>query len=362
MALPTLIREFHGTQEARSMTNTPSRKKDHVDLCVNEQVSFRQTMNGLEEWEFVHNALPELDTEEIDLSTEFLGQRISFPLMVTGMTGGYADAERINGALAEACQDLRIPIGAGSMRQALENETFHESYRILRRNGPDIPILANIGAVEVAAMRDARPAQYLIDLLQADALVVHTNPLQEFLQPEGEPRFRGVIDGLGMLVRELEVPVILKEVGAGISREAAMRAHEVGVRWIDVAGAGGTSWAGVEILRRTDGSEVSSQFWDWGIPTARALEELRFNRPPDLQLIASGGITDGVMIAKCLALGAEIAGTARPLLTALFDGGIDALRKRLLGWKRDLLGVMFLTGAANIEELKRKPIFRPKDE
>jgi isopentenyl-diphosphate Delta-isomerase len=343
------------------MSNTPSRKKDHVDLCVNEQVSFRRKTNGLEEWEFVHNALPELDTEDIELSTTFLGHTISFPLMLTGMTGGYADAERINGALADACQDLRIPIGAGSMRQALENDSFHESYRILRRNGPDIPILANIGAVEVAAMRDARPAQFLIDLVQADALVVHTNPLQEFLQPEGEARFRGVIDGLAMLVRELDVPVILKEVGAGISRETAMRAHEVGVRWIDVAGAGGTSWAGVEMLRRSGGCEISPQFWDWGIPTARALEELRFNRPPDLKLIASGGITDGVMIAKCLALGAEIAGAARPLLTALFDGGADALRARLCGWKRDLLGVMFLTGAESIEQLKRRPIASPKE-
>ncbi|MFZ1728749.1 MAG: type 2 isopentenyl-diphosphate Delta-isomerase [Bacteroidota bacterium] len=343
------------------MSSTPSRKKDHVDLCVNEQVSFKQKTNGLEDWEFVHNALPEINTEDIDPSVEFLGHRLSFPLLVTGMTGGYNEAERINGELAEACQDMRIAIGAGSMRQALENDTYHESYRILRRNGPDIPILANIGAVEVAAMRDARPAHYLIDLLEADALVVHTNPLQELLQPEGEPRFRGVLDGLEMLVRELEVPVILKEVGAGISREAAMRAHEVGVRWIDVAGAGGTSWAGVEILRRRDGCEVSPQLWDWGIPTARALEELRFNCPADLQLIASGGITDGVMIAKCLALGAELAGAARPLLTALFEGGADALRNRLCGWKRDLVSVMFLTGAETISQLKRKPISHSRE-
>lgn len=338
------------------MSNTPSRKKDHVDLCVNEQVSFRGKSNGLERWEFVHNALPELDIDDIDPSTEFLGSRLSFPLLVTGMTGGYADAQRINGALAEVCQDLRIAIGAGSMRQALENETFHETYRVLRRNGPDIPVLANIGAVEVAAMRDARPAAYLVDLLQADALVVHANPLQEFLQPEGESRFRGVLDRLAMLVRELDVPVVLKEVGAGISREVAMRAHEVGVRWIDVAGAGGTSWAGVEMLRRAGGCEVSPQFWDWGIPTADALEELRFNRPTDLNLIASGGINDGVMIAKTLALGAQLAGAARPLLTALVDGGIDGLRDRLCGWKRDLLGAMFLTGADSVEQLRRRPI------
>lgn len=338
------------------MSNTPSRKKDHVDLCVNEQVSFREKSNGLEEWWFPHNALPELNVEEIDPSIEFLGKRLSFPLLISGMTGGYEEAERINGGLAEVAEDLRLAIGAGSMRQALENDLYHESYRIMRRNAPTIPILANIGAVEVAAMEDARPAQYLVDLLEADAMVVHTNPLQEFLQPEGEARFRGVLDGLELLVRELPVPVILKEVGAGISREVAMRAHEAGVQWIDVAGAGGTSWAGVEMLRRADGCEVSQEFWDWGIPTAQALEELRINRPPDMHVIASGGIVDGVMIAKCIALGAYLAGAARPLLTALIREGDDALRKRLCGWKRDLVGVMFLTGAPDIPRLRRKPI------
>lgn len=338
------------------MSRTTSRKKDHVDLCVNEQVSFRGKTNGLEEWYFQHNALPEINVEDIDTSTDFLGKTLSFPLLISGMTGGYAEAERINGDLAEVAEDLRLAIGAGSMRQALENDTFHESYRIMRRNAPTIPILANIGAVEVAAMEDARPAQYLVELIEADALVVHTNPLQEFLQPEGEARFRGVLEGLQLLVRNLPVPVILKEVGAGISREAAMRAHEVGVQWIDVAGAGGTSWAGVEMLRRGEGCEISQEFWDWGIPTAQALIELRINRPEDMRVIASGGITDGVMIAKCLALGAEIAGSARPLLTALMKGGPDALRSRLCGWKRDLLGVMFLTGASDLRRLRRAPI------
>ena len=342
------------------MSKTSSRKKDHVDLCVNEQVSFRQKSNGFDRWEFSHNALPELNTEDIDTSVEFLGRTLSYPLLITGMTGGYEEAERINGQLAEAAEDLSLAIGAGSMRQALESETWHESYRILRKNAPTIPILANIGAVEVAAMEDARPARYLIDLIEADALVVHTNPLQEFLQPEGEARFRGVLDGLAMLVRELEIPVILKEVGAGISREAATRAYEVGVRWVDIAGAGGTSWAGVEILRRQDGCEVSPAFWDWGIPTADALEELRVNRPEDMRIIASGGISDGVMIAKALALGADLAGSARPLLTALVNEGVDALRNRLCGWKRDLTGVMFLTGAADIAALRRKPIHKRK--
>jgi isopentenyl-diphosphate delta-isomerase len=343
------------------MSKTSSRKKDHVDLCVSEQVSFRTKTNGLEEWEFPHNALPELNSEDIDASTEFLGCRLSFPLLISGMTGGYEDALRINGDLAEAAEDLHLAIGAGSMRQALENDSYHASYHIIRRNAPTVPVLANIGAVEVAAMEDATPAQYLVDLLEANALVVHTNPLQEFLQPEGEARFRGVLDGLAMLVRKLEVPVILKEVGAGISREAAIRAYEVGVRWIDIAGAGGTSWAGVEMLRRKDGCEVSPSFWDWGIPTAQVLEQLRVNRPEDMRIIASGGITDGVMIAKSLALGADLAGAARPLLTALRDGGVEHLRNRLCGWKRDLVGVMFLTGATDIEQLRRKPISKRDD-
>jgi isopentenyl-diphosphate Delta-isomerase len=342
----------------RTMSGTSSRKKDHVDLCVNAQVGFLEKTTGLEYWDFVHNALPELDISDIDTSVIFLRRGLSMPLLISGMTGGYEDAERINGDLAEVCQDLRIAIGAGSMRQALENNSFHASWRILRKNAPDVPVLANIGAAEVARMPNAAQAEALVDLLQADALVVHSNPLQEFLQPEGDTRFRGVLEGLHMLCSSLDVPVMLKEVGAGISPEVAQRVRDVGVQWIDVAGAGGTSWAGVEMLRRDDDIEISPAFREWGIPTAEALEAFRRHPVPDLGIIASGGIADGLAIAKCIALGADMAASARPLLTALFEGGIDALHRRILGWKHDLTGAMFLTGSASLAELQRAPLIQ----
>jgi len=340
------------------MSSTPSRKKDHVELCINEQVTYEDKSNGLERWEFLHNALPEIDADEIDTGIEFLGYTLSCPLLITGMTGGYEDAERINAALADLCQDTGIALGAGSMRQALENDRFHDSWRILRRNAPGVPILANIGAVELASMQDSSQARFFIDMIQADALVVHTNPLQEFLQPEGEPRFRGVLKGLEMLCATLDVPVILKEVGSGISVHVARRAYDVGVRYIDVSGAGGTSWAGVELLRRNDARDIAPGFREWGIPTAEALVELRESMEKDLHLIASGGITDGLMVAKCIALGADLAGAARPLLTAFFDGGVDALHHRIFSWKRDLIGAMFLVGAQSIQQLRSAPIRR----
>ncbi|MCZ7556315.1 MAG: type 2 isopentenyl-diphosphate Delta-isomerase [Bacteroidia bacterium] len=338
------------------MSETSSRKQEHVELCVSGQVGYRTKRTGLEDWDYIHNALPEIDASEIDTSTEFLGRRLSFPLLITGMTGGYADAERINGMLAEVCQELRIAIGAGSMRQALEDDRFHASWKILRRNANAVPVLANIGAPEVARMHDTAAAERLVELVEADALVVHTNPLQEFLQPEGDTRFRGVLDALRMLCSRLSVPVILKEVGAGISADVARRAYKAGVRCIDISGAGGTSWAGVEMLRRNDDIEIASAFHDWGIPTAEALLALRADRPGDLRLIASGGITDGLMIAKCITLGADLTGAARPLLTALFEGGQEALRNRIVSWQHDLTGAMFLTGSRSLNDLRQAPI------
>lgn len=340
------------------MPDTPSRKKDHVDLCVNENVAYESKATGLERWDFVHNALPELNADEVETQCEAFGRILSFPLMITGMTGGYPDAERINGQLAEVCNDTRIAIGAGSMRQAMENDRYHESWRVLRRKAPDVPVLANIGAVELARMKSADPARFLVDLIEADALVVHTNPLQEFVQPEGETRFRGVLDALNMVSAALHVPVVLKEVGAGISADVARRAYDAGVRWIDVSGAGGTSWAGVEMLRRSDGMEIAPAFREWGIPTAEALRAVASEKLADLRLIASGGITDGVQLAKCLALGADIGGAARPLLRALFDGGQDALRNRIESWRHDLRGVLFLVGETRPAALHTRIIQR----
>jgi isopentenyl-diphosphate delta-isomerase len=270
------------------------------------------------------------------------------------MTGGYRDALRINRRLAEACAEAGIGMGVGSQRQALEDSTYHRTFSVVREAAPDIPVIGNIGAAEVARIRSAAPVARLAELVRADAFAVHLNPLQELLQPEGAPAFRGVLRGIALLARELPVPLMVKEIGAGISRDVARRLLDAGVRIIDVAGAGGTSWAGVEILR-SGKRRADEAFWDWGIPTVDALRgaaALR-NRYPALTLIASGGIASGVEIAKCIALGADLAASARPILQALDRGGRTGVRELLAGWGRELRAVMFLTGSRTIDDLQR---------
>lgn len=336
---------------------TSSRKQQHVQLTLTRDVSFRSKTTGLEELEFVHNALPEIDLEEVDTGCTFLGRRLRLPFLITGMTGGYREALAINRRLAEAAQESGIAIGLGSQRQAIESTEFHRTFSILRETAPDVPVIGNLGAAEVARLKDPAPVARLAELAGADAFAVHLNPLQEFLQPEGAPAFRGVLEGIERLVRALPVPVIVKEIGAGISPEVARRVAEVGVRIIDVAGAGGTSWAGVEILRRRGGARAEA-FWDWGIPTVDALRGVvaLARERGDLTVIASGGIASGMDAAKCLALGATLAGAARPVLLALARGGRRGLRQLLSTWREELRGAMFLTGCRTIDELRTTPL------
>jgi isopentenyl-diphosphate delta-isomerase len=341
---------------------TPSRKKQHVNITLTKDVGFRRKTTRLENWEFTNNALPELNLSEIDPSITFLAKRLALPFMISCMTGGYAEALRINRILAEVCEETRIAMGVGSQRQALENPAYHRTFSVVREAAPSIPIVGNIGAAEVAEMSSGDAAKRLAELIRADAFAVHLNPLQEFLQPEGNTNFKGVLNGIALLVRELTIPVIVKEIGAGISAEVAQRLLDVGVQYIDVAGAGGTSWAGVEILRRKR-SGFTDGFWDWGIPTATALSEvvsLRKDRP-NLKVIASGGISTGLDAAKCLALGANLVSSARPMLKALHDGGKTGLKALIGQWAAELRGVMFLTGSPNIHALQRASIVRDRD-
>jgi isopentenyl-diphosphate Delta-isomerase len=337
---------------------TVSRKKQHVELTVTRDVGFRGKTTGLERWDFVHNALPELDFAAIDPSTVFLGKNLVLPFMISCMTGGYADALRINRALAEVCEEAGIAMGVGSQRQALEDSQYHRTFSIVREAAPSIPIIGNIGAAEVATMTSADGIRRLADLVGADGFAVHLNPLQELLQPEGTPAMRGVLQGIGMLVRGLSIPVVVKEIGAGLSRDVIRRILDTGVRHIDIAGAGGTSWAGVEILRREAGVSMVSPFWDWGIPTARAVRlaaELRGKTEP-FTLIASGGIATGLDAAKCIALGADLVASARPMLKALSHGGKKLLRELIREWKFQLKGAMFLTGSRTVRDLQQAPL------
>ena len=344
-------------KQSQVKSKTSSRKKDHVLLTVNRDVAFRGKSTGFEHWEFVHNALPEINFSDISTETMFLSKRLSFPFMISCMTGGYADAKRINKNLAEVCEEHGVAMGVGSQRQALEDTTYHSSFSVAREAAPTIPIVGNIGAAEVAKLADASPVQRLADLIRADAFAVHLNPLQEFLQPEGNANFRGVLRGIETLVRGLSIPVIVKEIGAGISKDVAQRLISAGVGIIDVAGAGGTSWAGVEILRRKE-RHVNDLFWDWGIPTSEALRQVASFKTssPGLSLIASGGMTNGLEAAKAFALGADMIAAARPMLQVLMASGKKGLSGCLDRWMNEFKGTMFLVGAPSLKRLREAPL------
>ncbi len=342
-------------------TQTTSRKQDHVELVVSQQVSHREISAGFEHLRFVHNAIPEIALSDVDTSTEFLGKHLDAPILISSMTGGYKDAERINRALAALSAKYGTAMGIGSERQAFENKTYHDSFKVARKENPLGLIFSNIGAVEVARLAKEKKIgsiKMIIDLLEADALIVHLNPLQELMQPEGIADFRGVLAGIEQCAKKLGVPIIAKEVGAGISKDAAKRLIEVGVRVIDVAGVGGTSWAGVEILRQKKKDRAKLEpFWDWGIPTRDALSQVRELRETmTFGIIASGGVRSGVDIAKSLALGADLAGIAKPLITSLMNHGEKMLSRTMEDFITQLRYTMFLTGSQNLGELAKQPL------
>lgn len=340
---------------------TPSRKREHVELCVQEDVSFRHRRTGFDDLRFRHNALPEIDLASVDTSTEFLGRAMRAPLLISCMTGGYPEAEQINASLARAADRFGLAIGIGSGRQALESSAHHASFKVVRDRAPNAPVIANIGASEVRRLSQANTLsdlQKLIDLTGADALAIHLNPLQELMQPEGSPEFSGVLRAITEAIEVVQIPIIVKEVGAGISHDVGSRLVALGVRILDVAGAGGTSWAGVEILRH-ERSERSAlePFWDWGIPTVTSLLDLLpLKLERNITLIASGGIRHGVDIAKSIALGASIAGIARPMLTALSEQGEEGLNHFIENTLFQLRGAMFLTGSCDLRALAEQDL------
>lgn len=329
------------------------RKKDGIEIPLQKNVQARTTSTYLEYVKLVHNALPETNYDDIDLATQFLDHRFSAPIIIDSMTGGTDEATMINGRLGELAEKYGFGMGLGSQRAGLKSEELAATYSIARKNAPNAFLIANIGGAQLAKGLSVDDARKIVKMIRANALVVHLNPLQELVQPEGEPRYAGVLAKIAELVRSMDVPVIVKEVGAGISKEVAIKLEMARVSAINVAGAGGTSWAGVEKLRAemvndSIKAHLGELFWDWGIPTAASLIEAR--RAVKLPLIASGGLRNGLEVAKCVALGASMAAMAYPFLRAASQSreALFAFADTVLA---ELKSTMFLVGAKNIGAL-----------
>ncbi|VVQ01463.1 Isopentenyl-diphosphate delta-isomerase [Pseudomonas fluorescens] len=329
------------------------RKDDHLDIVLDPRKAARQMDAGWAAVRFEHCALPELNLDDIDLSSQLLGIALRAPLLISSMTGGAERAEAINRHLAEAAEALGIAMGVGSQRVSLQSGHAQGLTLSLRRLAPSIALLANIGGAQLREAGGQDLARRAVDALEANGLIIHLNPLQEAVQPEGDRNWQGVLDSVAQLTRLLPVPVIVKEVGAGLSAPVAQALVEAGVQVIDVAGAGGTSWAAVEAERAvSDGDrEVAMAFADWGIPTASAVQAVR-RALPDVTLIASGGVRDGVDAAKAIRLGADLVGQAAGVLEVATQS-TDAVIAHFEVMLRQLRIACFCTGSRDLAALRQ---------
>jgi isopentenyl-diphosphate Delta-isomerase len=336
------------------VTETPtteSRKVDHIRINLDEDVQFPRLTTGLEKYHFMHDAVPELNLSDIDTSIELFGKTLNFPILISSMTGGTEMAQIINRNLAEAAQEHNIAMGLGSQRAAIEDETLASTYTI-RQVAPDIMLFANIGAVQFNYGYGLEQCQKAIDMVEADALILHFNVLQEAVQPEGDTNFSGLLKKTEEVCNKLQVPVIAKEVGWGFSEKNVYDLVNAGISAIDVAGAGGTSWSEVEYHRAPTAfhARIARSFADWGIPTADAIQYVT-STTPNLPVFASGGLRDGIDIAKSIALGATLAGLAGPFLKAANDS-VESVDQFIRELTTQLTIAMLCTSSKNIEQLR----------
>src|SRR5690242_43932 len=331
------------------------RKADHIKINLEKDVRSALT-TGLERYQFVHEALPELDLDQIDTSISLFGKRLAAPVLISSMTGGTAEAESINLRLAEAAQEAGIAMGVGSQRAAIENPDQAKTFQV-RRAAPDILLFANLGAVQLNYNYGIDECRRAVDMIEADALIFHINPLQEAVQDAGDTNFAGLAKKIEEICKKLEVPVIAKEVGWGISERTAKRLADCGVQAMDVAGAGGTSWSQVEMYRAPDEftRELAATFVGWGIPTADSILNVK-EAAPEMTIFASGGIKDGLDIAKCIALGATLGGMAGQFLKAAAISTKSAVQKMKLT-RRQIEVTMFAAGTGTLEGLKVGKLF-----
>lgn len=344
-------------REKREASAISDRKLDHFRICLNRDVQARQVAAGFGDLTLVHQALSDIDLEDVDTSGALLGHKVSTPLIISAMTGGVEEAIPINRALAEAAEEMRVPISVGSMRAAIENSEVVHTFKMVREICATTMVIANVGAIQLARHGPGFGVS-AVEMIEADALTVHLNKLQEGVMVGGETSFTGVLTALAGLVDKLDVPVIAKETGAGISSADAIALQSLGVKCIDVAGAGGTSFSAVEYFRALElGSEKNQRlalsFWDWGIPTVASLVETHSST--DLEVICSGGVRTGLDASKALALGATCVGVALPLLRKA-NAGIKAVKEWIGSFNDELRLSMFLTGASSISEMMGCPI------
>ncbi|MGD1853859.1 MAG: type 2 isopentenyl-diphosphate Delta-isomerase [Leptolyngbyaceae cyanobacterium] len=331
------------------------RKADHLRICLEDDVQCRQITTGLENYRFIHCGLPELSYHQIDISTRFLGKPLQAPLLISSMTGGTEQARLINQRLAVTAQNFGLAMGVGSQRVAVEKPELANTFNV-RRYAPDVLLLANLGAVQLNYSYGLDHCRRVVDWLEADALILHLNPLQECVQTRGDTDFSGLMAKIELLCTQLPVPVIAKEVGNGISGRLAQRLLKIGISAIDTAGAGGTSWARVESERAADVKQrrLGQTFADWGIPTADCIVGVRAISP-QIPLIASGGLRNGLDIAKSLALGADIAGMALPFLKAAdhSEAALETLTDILIA---EIKTALFCTGQGNLRDLRQAQV------
>ena len=334
------------------------RKADHIRINLEEDISFKDVSTGFERYRFVHCALPDCNLEDVDTSTTLLGKHLAAPLFISSMTGGTLEAYAINLRLAEAAQAAGIGMGIGSQRTAIEAPSLADTFRV-HHVAPDILLMANLGAVQLNYGYGPDECRRAVEMIEADALILHLNPLQEALQPEGDTRFAGLLPKIEAVCKALEVPVVAKEVGWGFSEQVSRQLADAGVAALDVAGAGGASWSQVEMYRATTEHQhqVAAAFADWGISTAESLQMAR-RGAPELPIIASGGVRDGIQIAKAIALGASACGVAGPFLSAA-DESTTAVAELIAVIIAQLRVAMFAAGAIDVLTLQRTPITSP---
>ena len=325
------------------------RKADHIKINLEKDVRSALT-TGLENYHFIHEALPELDLAQIDTSLSLFGKELSAPILISSMTGGTSDAEAINLRLAEAAQEMKVAMGVGSQRAAIENLDQAKTFQV-RRVAPDILLFANLGAVQLNYGYGLEQCRLAVDMIEADALILHFNPLQEAVQDAGDTNFAGLAKQIEEICKQVGVPVIAKEVGWGISERTAKRLVDCGVSAIDVAGAGGTSWSQVEMYRAPDEftRQLAATFVGWGIPTADSILNVK-KAAPRMTVFASGGIKDGLDIAKAIALGATLGGMAGQFLKAAAISTKSAVQMMKLT-KRQIEVTMFAAGVGSLEGL-----------